>query len=244
MNINKIFDEISFKIGPDEDYRKAYLFRLIKGFYKIFGYSKNYDFSNCIINQKYEDLELKKSLIQIDRMSTYAIGHVINKICKNLNEDNLYLNVGVWKGFSLIAGMINTKCDVIGIDNFSQFGGRKDLFLNKFNEYKKNNHFFYDLDYEEFFKRFEKKSRFIDFYFYDGEHSYKNQLKNLEIAKQFLKKGSLILIDDINFQEVYNGTMDFISKSNSNFSVIRSIKTKNNHCHPSYWNGIMIIEKI
>jgi len=243
MKVNQIFEDISFKIGPDDDYRKAYLYRIIKGFYKIFGYSKKYDFLNCIIKKSSQDIELKKALIKIDSMSTYAIGHIINKICKNLNKNQIYLNVGVWKGFSLIAGMINTQCEVIGIDNFSQFGGPKDLFFKKFNEYKKINHFFFDLDYKEFFKDFEKKSKFIDFYFYDGEHSYKNQLKNLEIVDQFLRKNSLILIDDINFQEVYDGTMEFMNKSGSNFSVIKLIKTKNNHCHPSYWNGIMILKK-
>ncbi len=243
MEVNQIFEDINFKIGPDSNYRKAYLYRIIKGFYKIFGNSKKYDFSNCLIKKKSEDIELKKVLIKIDSMSTYAIGHVINKICKNLNEHQIYLNVGVWKGFSLLAGMINTKCEVIGIDNFSQFGGPKNLFLKKFNRYKRINHFFYDIDYQEFFKNFEKKSKFIDFYFYDGEHSYENQIKNLLIVDQFLKKESLILIDDINFQEVYDGTMDFMNKSSSNFSIIKSIKTKNNHCHPSYWNGIMIIKK-
>mgnify|MGYP001166270266 FL=1 len=243
MEIENIFKDINFKINPNIDYRKSYNYRLIKGFLKFFNKDKEYDFSNLLLSQANEDLDLKKALLMIESMSTYAIGYVINRICKNLSSNQLFLNIGVWKGFSLVSAMINTKCEVIGIDNFSQFDGPRTIFIENFNKYKKDNHYFYEQDYLIFFKNFEKNSKFIDFYFYDGEHSYENQYKNLEIADQFLKEGSIILIDDINFNEVYQGTMDFISKSNSKYKILKEIKTANNHCHPSYWNGIIILEK-
>ena len=244
MEIENIFKDINFKIDPNTDYRKSYNYRLIKGLLKFINKHREFDFSNLILNKTNEDLELKKALLKIESMSTYAIGYVINRICKNLSRDQLFLNIGVWKGFSLISGMINTQCEVIGIDNFSQFDGPKEIFIKNFNKYKREQHKFYEEDYLNFFKSFEKKSKFIDFYFYDGEHSYDNQYKNLEIADQFLKKNSIILIDDANFADVYNGTMDFINKSNSNYKILKQIKTANNHCHPSYWNGIIILKKI
>ena len=43
------------------------------------------------------------------------------------------------------------------------------------------NIFFYNEDYKFFSKKFEKKNEKINFYYYDGEQSYKNQLENLEI---------------------------------------------------------------
>ena len=121
MNIENIFDDISFKVSPKDDYRSSYKFRFIKSFYKIFKKEKNYVFDNCIINKEKIDLDLRKELIKIDSMSTYAIGYLINRICKNLSKNQVYLNIGCWKGFSLVAGMINTQCKVIGVDNFSQF---------------------------------------------------------------------------------------------------------------------------
>ena len=94
-----------------------------------------------------------------------------------------------------------------------------------------------------FLKILKKKNEKVSFYYYDGEHSYKNQYENLEIANNFLDKGSIVLIDDINFLEVEKGTKDFLNKTNSKFKVLKEIKTANNHCHPSFWNGIMILEK-
>jgi len=244
MNIEKIFDDLRFKIKPDDDYRSSYKFRLVKTLYKVFRKEKDYVFDNCIIENEKVDLDLRKELIKIDSMSTYAIGYIINRICKNLSKNQLYLNIGCWKGFSLVAGMINTKCKVIGIDNFSQFNGPKDIFFQNFEKLKKPNHFFFEQDYEKYFEILDQNKDKIDFYFYDGEHSYDNQFKNLEIADNFLNIGSVVLIDDINFDEVYEGTLDFISKTKSKFKIVKEIKTVNNHCHPSFWNGIMILKKV
>ena len=245
MNINDIFENIDFKIKPNQDYRKEYIFRAKKLIYKIFNKEKNFIFSNLIIkNKKKSDLILKKELLKIDSMSTFAIGYVINKICQELNDNENYVNIGVWKGFSMIAGMLNTNCNVYGNDNFSQFNGPKKEFMRKFNSLKnEEKHFFYECDYKDFFKNFEKLKKSISFYYYDGEHTYKNQFENLIIAKEYFKSGTIILVDDINFQEVESGTKDFISKYPNEYKIIKDIKTANNHCHPSYWNGLFLFQK-
>ena len=108
---------------------------------------------------------------------------------------------------------------------------------------KEEIHSFYEDDYKIFFKNFEKNNEKIDFYYYDGEHSYKNQYDNLEIVENFLSRGSIIMIDDINFVEVETATKDFINKNISKYEIIKEIKTANNNCHPSFWNGIIIIKR-
>ena len=66
----------------------------------------------------------------IEGMSTIANAWIINQICSELKENECYVNIGCWKGFSLIAGMINTKCSVFGVDNFAwkEFG-KKDFYI-------------------------------------------------------------------------------------------------------------------
>ncbi len=245
MNVNEVFENIDFKVKPDQNYRKQYLFRLQKSFYKIFSKEKKFIFSNLIIKKKENsDNILKKELLKIDSMSTFAIGYIINKICQNLKNDENYVNIGVWKGFSLIAGMINSDCNIYGVDDFSQFGGPKEEFIKNFNPLKdEKKHFFYDCDYKEFFKLYEKMNKSISFYYYDGEHSYKNQFENLIIAKEFFKSGTIILVDDINFPKVESGTKDFINKYEKDYEILKEIKTSNLNCHPSYWNGLILFKK-
>lgn len=243
MDMEEIFSNFEFKLKHFEDYRKAYLFRMKKFFFKIVNKEKLFLFNNVIIKNN-EDFELKKILLKIEGMSTYAIGYIINQICKRLTSNQVYLNIGCWKGFSLVSGMINTKCLVYGVDNFSEFGYVESEFYKNFNMYKKNKfHFFFNQDYKIFLKKFEIRKKYIDFYFYDAEHSYKDQIENLELVDNLLKKGSIIMIDDINFREVFSATNDFLAKNNKRYRVLKKFQTANNHCHPSFWNGLMLLEK-
>ena len=104
-------------------------------------------------------------------------------------------------------------------------------------------HFFYECDYKVFFNEYDKLKKSINFYYYDGEHSYKNQFENLIIAKDYFKSGTIILVDDVNFKEVEAGTKDFLSKYPNDYRILKDIKTANDHCHPSYWNGLFLFQK-
>ena len=65
-------------------------------------------------------------------MSTPAIGIMLNKICRSLRKDQVFVNIGAYKGFSTISGMINTKCEVHSVDNFSEHDRPRRNFIEKF----------------------------------------------------------------------------------------------------------------
>tara|TARA_B100000745_G_scaffold291250_1_gene230829 strand:+ start:807 stop:1253 length:447 start_codon:yes stop_codon:yes gene_type:complete len=118
--VNKIISKIEFKIKPNKNIRKEYLYRIKKNFYKLINHEKK--FVNSLTAFKdidASDSDTIEKLSAIDTMSRISIGFLINQICKNLDSKKVYLNIGVWKGFSMFAGMLNTKCDVYGVDNFS-----------------------------------------------------------------------------------------------------------------------------
>ena len=258
--INKILSKIKFKIQPNKNIRKEYLYRIKKNFYKLIHREKEFIYTNTIFRDVEDsDLNVINKLSLIDTMSKISIGFLINQISKSLDGNGVYINIGVWKGFSMFAGMLNTECEVYGVDNFSfdyedgnsPLNNKKEEIKAReyFNKYfykfrNKEKHFFFDMHYKNFFKAWEKKKKGIDFYYYDGEHSYKNQYDNLIIAKDFFKKEAIILIDDYNEIYVEQATLDFVSKFNSGFRIIKEIKTANKYIHPSFANGIVLIEKI
>ena len=41
MDIEKIFEDLSFKVNPSDDYRSSYKFRFVKSFYKLIKKEKN-----------------------------------------------------------------------------------------------------------------------------------------------------------------------------------------------------------
>ena len=68
-------------------------------------------------------------------MCTPAIALMINYICRNLNEKEIFLNIGAYRGFTTVCGMINTKCEVHAVDNFSEFEGPEKIFYKNFSTY-------------------------------------------------------------------------------------------------------------
>lgn len=191
-----------------------------------------------------------KEICRIPRMSSIAMAAIINETVSKMSSSLAFVNIGVWHGFSLIAGMVNNpdkKC--IGIDNFSMWGGPKQSFINNFDKFKSPNHFFYEMDYEKYFETVHRDP--IGFYFYDGNHDYKHQLKGLQVAEKYFAKNCLILVDDTNWGDPRQATIDFIAANPGNYKVIMDKKTAPNRqslslssCHPTFWNGFILFQKI
>lgn len=201
------------------------------------------EFFNTMI--PYRERELKGSLrriCNIPRMSTLAIGALINRGVSQMRDGEAFVNIGVWHGFTLLSGMANNmgkRC--IGVDNFSEFGNPKQAFLKRFDTYRRPQHSFYEMDYIDYFSRVHRGK--IGFYIYDGCHDYINQIRGLKVAEPFFSEHAIILIDDINYDEVRKATMDFIAASPHEYRILLDVSTYCNH-HPTFWNGVMLLQMV
>lgn len=240
MNFTDYVSEISFRFMQPQN-------NFPKGWGRVDALLRRFNSSMEFVNTKLPENGSKtksifRELCQIPRMSTLAIGATINKAVAQMSDSDVFVNVGVWNGFTFLAGIVNNsqkKC--IGVDNFSQFNNPKEAFLERFNRYKSPNHYFYEMDYIEYFNKHHKDP--IGLYLYDGEHSYENQLKGLQVAEPFFSQNCLILIDDTNWDEPRKATMDFVSRSSYKYKVILDQNTS--LCgHPTLWNGIILLQKI
>ncbi|UCE19732.1 MAG: class I SAM-dependent methyltransferase [Gemmatimonadota bacterium] len=175
------------------------------------------------------------------KKSTLALGMIINKIVSNMRDGECFLNIGVWKGYTLFAGMVGNESKVcIGVDNFSQFGSPRGYFLEKFRKLKSENHYFFEMSYEKYFEQVHRSN--IGFYIYDGHHGYENQLNNLLVAEQFFSDGCIVMIDDTNFSQVRKATQDFIATSKNTYEILVDARTPRDR-HMTFWNGVMIFQK-
>jgi len=181
-------------------------------------------------------------LLRMPRMSTFAIGAIINKGVSEMSADSSFVNVGVWHGFTLLSGLAgNPEKRCIGVDNFSEFGGPREGFLDEFTKRKSPNHYFYEMDYRDYFSH--KHSGRIGFYLYDGEHSYENQLEGLRIAEPFFSERCCVLVDDTNWEEPRQATLDFIASSRYKYQVLLDQNTGQNR-HPTLWNGLFVFRRV
>jgi len=183
-----------------------------------------------------------REICKMPRMSTLAIGAMINYGVSQMPDTLTFVNVGVWHGFSLLSGMSgNAGKRCVGIDNFVWFGRPRKAFFERFNKYKSSNHYFYEMDYREYFSRVHKDP--IGFYVYDGPHGYDDQLRGLQMAEPFFSQSCIILVDDTNWDDPRRATMDFIAQSSYEYRILLDRTTSRNG-HPTFWNGIMIIQRI
>ncbi|OGJ61398.1 hypothetical protein A3C52_04145 [Candidatus Peribacteria bacterium RIFCSPHIGHO2_02_FULL_51_15] len=181
-----------------------------------------------------------KKLSRMPKMSTLAIGALINRLVSELSVGQAYLNIGVWHGFSLLAGMAGNpakKC--IGVDNFSEFGSPRPAFLKRFAESKSPLHEFYDADWREYLKKSHHGS--VGIYFYDGSHDYDSQYQALVSAGPFMASGGYILVDDTNWESPRKAMADFLARF-PDYELVFDVRTAGN-CHPTFWNGLMIAQK-
>jgi len=178
----------------------------------------------------------------IEGMSTENTRFLINELVRLYAKT--YLEVGSFKGSTIIsASVFNENVRCISIDNFSEFdgAGTNNSVIQK-NIIKANvsNIECYNADYKDAIKDiFSNEPELkIDIYFYDGNHSYENQLNGLNVMLPHLSSKCIIFVDDINWDDVKNANNVWLSenpefKCHNIFTEANSSKT--------WWNGFSII---
>jgi hypothetical protein len=238
MNFEDYIQNISFKFMGPQTYFKG--FGKISRGLNLVGISLEVMNTNLPENRKAMVANLI-ALLKIPRMSTFAIGAIINKGISDMSREQCFLNVGVWHGFSYLSGMINNQMKTcIGVDNFSEFGGPRDQFYERYLASRSPAHQFFEMDYKHYLK--EKHTGKIGFYIYDGEHDYANHLLGLRLAEPYFSDDCIILVDDTNVDEPRCATLDFMRKSKNRYKILLDIQTLFNR-HPTFWNGIMVLKK-
>lgn len=200
------------------------------------------DVFNTVLPERDAEMKVRlKTVCKIPRMSTFAVGAMINRGVAEMKADETFVNVGVWNGFTFLSGVAHNpdkKC--IGVDNFSQFGGPREAFMQRFNALKSTNHHFFDMDYLAYFNRVHTSK--IGFYIYDGGHKYEDQLKGLQVAEPYFSDTCIILVDDTNWNEPCQATYDFIKNSAYQYTILLDVKTYRNG-HITYHNGVILFQR-
>ena len=198
----------------------------------------------CMIDESLKNANnyvsnITRDIILMEGMSGTKTRHFYNNLLKY--EDVRYLEIGTWKGSSVCSAMCNNNATIVCIDNWSEFGGPKNEFLNNFNKYRgKNNAIFYEhncftLDISQLPK--------FNIYMYDGEHTKESQYKALTHYYDCLDEIFIFIVDDWNCQCVRDGTNEAIKFLN--LKVMYEIEIKNNNNvqtaeKKTWWNGIYI----
>jgi hypothetical protein len=119
--------------------------------------------------------------------------------------DPRYLEIGVWAGSTLCSAIANNAVTVTAVDNWSQFGGPTNVFLQNLSQVSHPGAHvsFFERDYRQI--RFDAIGKF-NVYLYDGPHEAKDQYDGIALAQPALENDFVLIVDDWNWEAVREGT--------------------------------------
>lgn len=185
-------------------------------------------------------LPLKDGRGIFNYMSTSTIYGLIRQLCEETGGP--YLEIGSYRGMSLLAAGQDTKVKCYGIDNFTGTGHRaqnKPILLEQIEPY--DNIELIEADYRDALPELKKKRKKFGVIFLDGPHGEEETAEQLEYASKMIKKGGYVIVDDLNFTEVAI-CVDRFMKGNSKFEIVLHETTKDRNDR-TWWNGVCVIRK-
>lgn len=168
------------------------------------------------------DFKIPDWIRYMDGASGKKYRYFINNLIGSL-DDARYLEIGTWAGSTACSALYGNKVKTVCIDNWSEFGGPKDLFFSNIEKVKSS-----EID----FSFIESDFNAVDYnnigkfnvYMYDGEHSRENQYKGISNVLPALDDTFLLIVDDWNWERVRSGTFDAIS--DNSLKIVCSIEIK------------------
>ncbi len=177
---------------------------------------------------------------RIPGMATENKLMLLNLAAAALTPDEVYVEVGCYKGLSLVgAAAGNPSARIFACDNFSQFDGaaaalRATLDANTAPGQVE----FFDLDFRSFMTRAPWRPARIGAYFYDGGHSFADQYDGICAALPHFSDDAAIIIDDTN-KRAARAANRLAARQVPGLELVLDLRTPRNH-HPTWWNGIQV----
>lgn len=188
--------------------------------------------------------KITNDIISMEGMTGTKTRHFYNNLLNT--KDARYLEIGTWKGSSVCSAMCGNKAKVICIDNWSEFGGPKNEFLNNFKKFKGNNDASF-IESDCYKVDISTLSKF-NIYMYDGNHTNESHYMALLYYYNCLDDIFIFIVDDWNWKDVRDGTMKSIQKLNLKVLYEKEIRTTQDDSHPvwgseeqrNWHNGIYV----
>ncbi len=174
--------------------------------------------------------DTSSSFYALEGMSGKLYRFFINTLVKQLG-DAAYLEVGSWAGSTLCSAIHDNKIRALAIDNWSQFGGPKDLFFKNLRAFTTSGVSvrvieadFRSVDY--------KTIGLFDIFLFDGPHGEKDQYDGLKLALDALGDEFVFIVDDWNWSQVRQGTAAAIRECDLDVLYAAEIRTTLDDSHP------------
>jgi protein O-GlcNAc transferase len=165
---------------------------------------------------------------------------LLNLAAACLDNDEAYVEVGVFHGASLIAAMLgNEDKRFVGIDSFAFRDASVEKVEANLARFRLSRPELLVGDAFELVPSDALADTRIGVWYYDAAHSYSAQLDGLRIAEPLLVPGALLIVDDTDWDDVDRAMDDYLAEQPRARRIL-TIDGKSRGA-PQWWEGMQVL---
>jgi hypothetical protein len=141
--------------------------------------------------------------------------------------DPRYLEIGLFHGASFCSALFRNKLRAVGIDNWTEYGGKRDIFTANMNRFQSDDadvsiieNDFRKINYNEIGK--------FNILFYDGSHEERDQYDGILLPQSAMDNPHIMIVDDWNWNHVRNGTFNALKDAGLHIDYSIEVRTTYN----------------
>jgi methyltransferase family protein len=183
---------------------------------------------------------LAPQALALEGLSSAAERHLLNNLCAPRGVN--YLEVGTFKGATLVAASYGNRGRFTAVDNFSEFshlGGPRETFEEVRAEFERQCRFtFHEADcWSPALRR--RLPRGVNVYFYDGRHRYEDQYRAFTHFDPVFADTFIAVVDDWNWENVRRATRHAFRDLGYRVLHERELRTRR-WLRDLWWNGLLV----
>ncbi len=161
---------------------------------------------------------------------------LLNVAARCLGDGEAYLEVGTFRGTSLIAAMLGNDGEFVALDNWSMAEGSREELDSNLERHGLRARVL-EGDAFETLRRGVPSP--VGAYYYDNGHAYEQQLEGLRLVERYLASPALVIVDDTDWEKVERAVDDYLALEPRATEVFRA--DGEDRGHPEWWAGMRVL---
>ncbi|MEZ4373308.1 MAG: class I SAM-dependent methyltransferase [Polyangiaceae bacterium] len=195
--------------------------------------------------EQHRDYAAAEALVDIEGLSSARVCRFLNDLVRNMAPEEHYLEVGTWKGRTLMSAAIDNPgrtcfaCDKFRlVGRFTGLGclAKQALYRNieRYQERSARVVFHHTTSARLF--REQRIPPPIGVYFYDGDHSFAGTYHGIASVEPLLASRAVVLVDDWNDPVIRGATREALRAGT--LDVLWERELEGDHTEVGWWNGL------
>ena len=161
---------------------------------------------------------------------------LLNVAVRCLGAGEAYLEVGTFRGTSLIGAALGNDGQFVALDNWSMAEGSREQLDANLARYGVRATI---LEGDAFETLRNGVPAPVGAYYYDNGHEYEQQVEGLRLAEQYLASPALMIVDDTDWERVERAVDDYVAQQPRATEIFR-VDGKDRG-HPEWWEGMRVL---